>query len=128
MSAFFTKERNKFANEEKIHARVVLQMAEIMEILNIILIVAFVLLLPGFALSYALFPKKDEIDWIERITLSIGLSMATVPVAMFCLNLIFVVKINTSNTLLTSFAVILIAFVGFLERRNKFISRRVLRR
>jgi len=103
-------------------------MAEIMEILNIILIVAFVLLLPGFALSYALFPKKDEIDWIERITLSIGLSMATVPVAMFCLNLIFVVKINTSNTLLTSFAVILIAFVGFLERRNKFISRRVLRR
>lgn len=103
-------------------------MSEIMGMLNIILSVAFVLLLPGFALSYVFFPKKDEIDWIERITLSTVLSMVTIPVVMFCLNLIFVVKINTLNTFLTSFAIIIIAFVGSLERKNKFISRRVIRK
>jgi uncharacterized membrane protein len=128
MGVFFSKERNRFADEEEIHACAVLQMLEMMGLLNMILSVAFVLLLPGFALSYVLFPKKDEIDWIERITLSIVLSMVIIPGAMFCLNLIFVVKINTLNTLLTSFAVIVIAFVGFLERKNKFISRRVFRR
>lgn len=39
----------------------------------------FLLFCPGYALVSALFPKKDGLDTIERITLSIGLSIALVP-------------------------------------------------
>lgn len=106
----------------------VLRMPEIMEILNIILSVAFVLFMPGFALSYVFFLNKNEVDWIERIALSFGLSMATIPLVMFCLNLIFGVKINTFNISLTSFAIIVIACVGYLERKYKFVSRKALAR
>jgi len=36
----------------------------------------FVIFLPGYCLTETLFPKKDALDIIERITLSVGLSFA----------------------------------------------------
>lgn len=47
---------------------------------------AFVLFLPGYALVAALFPKNGEIDWIERVALSFGLSIAVVPLLGLALN------------------------------------------
>ncbi|NMG83248.1 MAG: DUF1616 domain-containing protein [Methanosarcinales archaeon] len=35
--------------------------------------------LPGYSLIAVLFPGKDDLDWIERLSLSIGLSIAVVP-------------------------------------------------
>jgi hypothetical protein len=46
----------------------------------------FVLFLPGYALIKALFPSKREIDEIERTSLSIGLSLAIVPMIGLLLN------------------------------------------
>jgi hypothetical protein len=46
----------------------------------------FVLWLPGFTLIKALFPSKKEMDSIERIALSIGLSLAIVPIVGLLLN------------------------------------------
>ncbi|MDI6691061.1 MAG: DUF1616 domain-containing protein [Candidatus Bathyarchaeota archaeon] len=46
----------------------------------------FVLGLPGFTLIKALFPTKKELDTIERIALSIGLSLAIVPIVGLLLN------------------------------------------
>jgi hypothetical protein len=45
----------------------------------------FVLLLPGYSLIKALFPTK-ELDNIERIGLSIGMSLALVPITGLLLN------------------------------------------
>ena len=45
----------------------------------------FVLWLPGYALIKALFPTK-EIDQIERVALSIGMSLALVPITGLLLN------------------------------------------
>jgi hypothetical protein len=59
----------------------------------------YVLFLPGFILSYNFFDKK-EIDALERIALSFGLSIAVVPLLVFYLNLIGM-KINTLNVSLT---------------------------
>ena len=46
----------------------------------------FVLGLPGFTLIKALFPSKKEMDIIERLALSIGLSLAIVPIVGLLLN------------------------------------------
>ena len=45
-----------------------------------------VLFLPGYALIAALFPGKDDLDGIERVALSFGLSIAVVPLIGLGLN------------------------------------------
>jgi uncharacterized membrane protein len=48
-------------------------------VLRLLLGLAFVLLVPGYALQAALFPRADDLDGLERLALSIGLSIAVVP-------------------------------------------------
>jgi len=46
----------------------------------------FVLYLPGFTLIEALYPKREDLDSLERLALSIGLSLALVPLVGLVLN------------------------------------------
>ena len=46
----------------------------------------FVLFIPGYVAVAALFPSNERIDWIERIALSLGLSIAIVPLIGLALN------------------------------------------
>jgi len=46
----------------------------------------FVLYLPGFALIEALYPNREDLDPLERLALSIGLSLALVPLVGLVLN------------------------------------------
>ena len=46
----------------------------------------FILFIPGYLLIAALFPADDDLDWIERIALSFGLSIAVVPLIGLGLN------------------------------------------
>jgi len=69
---------------------------EIYELLRIIFGSVFVLFLPGLAWSFVFF-KKEEIDVIERIALSFGLSIALVPLVVFWLNWLLKIKINILN-------------------------------
>lgn len=46
----------------------------------------FVLFLPGFLLLSALYPRSGELDTLERVALSIGLSLAIVPLIGLVLN------------------------------------------
>jgi len=46
----------------------------------------FVLFLPGYAATAALFPENEQIDGIERVALSFGLSIAIVPLIGLALN------------------------------------------
>jgi len=54
--------------------------------LRIALGLPFVLFFPGYALIAALFPKKDDLDGIERVALSFGLSIAVAPLIGLGLN------------------------------------------
>lgn len=48
--------------------------------------IPLVLLFPGYSLTAALFPRKDALDGIERFALSLGLSIAIVPLLGLALN------------------------------------------
>ncbi len=54
--------------------------------LRIALGLPFVLFFPGYTLIAALFPKKDDLDGIERVALSFGLSIAVAPLIGLGLN------------------------------------------
>jgi len=53
---------------------------------RIILGLPLVLFLPGYSLITVLFPGKDDLDGIERVALSFGLSIAFVPLLGLALN------------------------------------------
>jgi uncharacterized membrane protein len=46
----------------------------------------FTLFFPGYTLISALFPKQDRLGGIERVALSLGLSIAIVPIIGLILN------------------------------------------
>ena len=54
--------------------------------IRIILGLPLVLFLPGYSLIAALFPRKDDLDGIERVALSFGLSIAVTPLLGLALN------------------------------------------
>jgi uncharacterized membrane protein len=54
--------------------------------IRIIFALPVILFIPGYCLIAALFPKEDDIELIERIALSFGLSIAVVPLMGFGLN------------------------------------------
>lgn len=58
----------------------------LINILRISLGLSYVLFVPGYCLTAALFPRHDVLDGIERLGLSIGLSAAWVPVLAYILD------------------------------------------
>ena len=78
-----------------------------------------ILFLPGYSLIRALFPKKNEMDGIERVALSIGLSIAVVVIIGLVLNYT-PWGIRLGSILLVIFSVTLIlAGIGTIRRLGK---------
>jgi len=67
-------------------AAVFLSEAVRLPFLRIALGLPFVLFFPGYTLIAALFPKKDDLDGLERLALSFGLSIAVAPLLGLGLN------------------------------------------
>jgi uncharacterized membrane protein len=77
--------------------------------LKAILLLPGILFLPGYCLSAALFPKKDDISISERIALSIGLSIAVVPLLAIGLNYTPLgISLNTILLAVTLFTLMMI--------------------
>ncbi len=68
----------------------------------------FLLIAPGLAWSYFFFARK-RIDWIERLAISFGLSLALVPMAVFWLNWLAHMKITVLTVSATVLGLIAIA-------------------
>ena len=76
----------------------------------------FVVFLPGYCLTETLFPKKDSIDIIERITLSVGLSFAvTALVGLFLSFTSIGLTLMTALPTL-SLIVIVLALISFMRK------------
>ena len=54
--------------------------------LRIVFGLPLVLFVPGYVLIAALFPRNDDLDWLERCALSFGLSIAVTPLIGLVLN------------------------------------------
>ena len=80
----------------------------IIEIMRILIALTLVLFLPGYAWSRVFFREK-EVDKIERVVLSIGLSIAMVPLVILFLN-----KAGMAITAASSFAIVIALTVAAL--------------
>ncbi len=85
-------------------------------IIRTILGLVIVLFLPGYVLVAALFPKRGDLDSIERIALSFGLSIAVVPLIGLLLNYTFGIRIIP---ILVSICIYIIGLVFVAEYRRK---------
>lgn len=82
-----------------------------------------VLYLPGYGLSRLLFPRSSEFDELERFALSVGLSLATVPLIGLMLNYtpwgINSVPIALSLGMLSTASIVVAASRQYLSSLNK---------
>jgi uncharacterized membrane protein len=84
--------------------------------MRIIIGLLLVLFLPGYSLIAALFPRKDDLDGIERIAFSFGLSIAVVPLLGLALNYTpFGIRLVPILSVLSIFTVLL-AVVAYVRR------------
>ncbi len=92
--------------------------------LRTVLGLPLVLFLPGYALIAALFPAKSDLDGIERVALSFGLSIAVVPLMGLGLNYtpwgIRLVPVLISISLFT----LLMCGLAYLRRERLFPKER----
>ena len=86
--------------------------------IRIILGLPLVLFLPGYSLIAALFPRKDDLDGIERVALSFGLSIAITPLLGLALNYTpFGIRLSPVLIVLSVFTISLA--MGAYVRRSK---------
>jgi uncharacterized membrane protein len=85
-------------------------------LLRQILGLVFVLFLPGYVATAALFPENEQIDAIERVALSFGLSIAIVPLIGLALNFTpFGIRLDPILASVSAF-IIVAALVGWYRR------------
>ncbi len=91
-----------------------------MDYLITIISAIFALFLPGLAFSFALF-RLGQIDVIERIALSFALSIATVPLLAFYLNLLGI-PIRRETVAAETLIIILVGILIY-SLRNKMTKK-----
>ncbi|MGB9937090.1 MAG: DUF1616 domain-containing protein [Methanobacterium sp.] len=78
----------------------------------------FILFLPGYSLIAALFPKLNDLDSIERLALSFGLSIAVAPLIGLLLNYTpFGIRLTPILVSLSIFTISMI-IIAFLRRQR----------
>lgn len=96
----------------------------VLQVLRIVFGAVFMLFLPGFFIIELAFPRlkasAEQLDWIERITLSFALSIAVVPLIVYFTNKAGVV-ISAFNIFLeiASFIIILGITIIVTKSRKK---------
>ena len=83
-------------------------------ILGLILII----FIPGYSLVVALFPRKDELEGIERAALSFGLSIAVTPLIVLILNYTpWGIRLTPILISLSAFTIIMV-IIGYIRRKR----------
>ncbi len=86
-------------------------------LLRTVIGIPMVLFIPGYVLIAALFPGKDELEGIERLALSFGLSIAVVPLLGLVLNFTFGIRLIPVLIMLCLYTVAFLVIAAY--RREK---------
>ena len=87
-------------------------------IIRTILGLILILFIPGYSLIAALFPKKGDLESIERAALSFGLSIAVTPLVGLALNYTpFGIRLTPILISLSTFTIIMVVIAYFHRRR-----------
>ncbi len=85
----------------------------------------FVLYLPGFVIVEALFPERKELSGIERLALSLGLSLAVVPLLGLVLNYTPWGIRLTPVTVTLSLTTLLVGLIATYRKYKAALMRRI---
>ena len=91
---------------------------------RVILGIFFVLVFPGYTLLAALFPKKNSLDSLMRLALTLGLSLALVIILLLVLNFTpWGIRLDSSLIALGIFTCVM-AGLAWLQRRRLSLEER----
>jgi uncharacterized membrane protein len=93
-----------------------------LDFISIIIGIAAIILavtLPGYALSLALFPRKEDLDNFERIAIMFVLSIAVPSLVILAENQLLKIAINLASVLATYVAITALGFLAYALRRSK---------
>ena len=92
----------------------IIPFAERLPTLRAILGIIFVFFLPGFVWTLVFFSR---VNILERIALSLGLSIASMTLSIIVLHVLFGMRINGANSLLTIIVITIMALAVYLLKR-----------
>lgn len=85
--------------------------------LRTVLGIPMVLFFPGYVLAAALYPKRQDLEEVERVALSFGLSIAIVPIMGLLLNFTFGISLIPILLSLSSYTIALVIIAVYRRER-----------
>ncbi len=81
--------------------------------------VAFALIVPGYFLTLGIFPARNDIDGIERITFSLVFSITFLPLAMLLENQLIGIPIEFFSVFSTMLVLIIAGILVWMVRTTR---------
>lgn len=91
----------------------------IAELASGLFLFALIVTLPGYFLTLAFFPRKSDLDGIERLAFSFVLSISFLPLLMLLENQLLGIKIDYFSTLSSLLILVIAALLVYLIRAQK---------
>ncbi len=83
------------------------------------ILLIIVVTIPGYFLTLAFFPKKEELDAIERFTFSLVFSIAVIPLIVLIENQVFGIPIDFFSSIGTVLVLIIFGLLVYAIRTQK---------
>ncbi len=107
----YRKIRILYANNYYLEAKIFSHM--ILESLRIIAGLLLILFIPGYALTWAFYPEKQDITWSERISLSFVLSIAGVMLSILFIDIVLGIDTTPLNIVITIIVLTLLSLLAW---------------
>jgi len=91
----------------------------LLETLGGVFLFAFAAIVPGYFLSLAFFPSKNEVGRLERAAFSVFFSISSISIAVLIENQLLGIPLNFFSVAATIFLIITLGFAVFMIRSQR---------